>query len=178
MFNRRNASPVAAGGNPVGNDSGAAAGVTNFVQLAPWTDPPLSSTPLFLSAKSAIAAAANAQVSTMATAALANLTRTMNANEQGVIRGFTLFLDNPVVTSNVLWTLLVGGKPVPGLVNVTILGRAAASISRSLSVLVLVPPSNRVDVLITNVDGGAYNVGADLEGWTYQLKPPAPAVRG
>lgn len=167
MFNRRSASPVE-GASALAKDQGAAGGVGQFVQLAPWQEPPIGSVPLFLSAKAATVGANN-EVSTMATAALANLQRTMGAREQGVIRGFTLFVENPVTTTNVLWTLLVNGVPVPGANGVTILGRAASSVSRPLSLLVFVPPRQRIDVRILNVDGGAYNVGADLEGWTYSL---------
>lgn len=171
-WSRRSASPTGPSGSDSAQQQGQAAGIGAYTQLAPWESPPLGSVPLFLSAKTAIVGAAADVDSFIDGAELASsadntLTRTLKASEQGVIKGFTMFIENPVTTTQVLWTLLINRVPVPGLNRVTILGRAAASVSRSVSLTVLVPPKARIDVLVLDVDGGAYNVGADIEGWTY-----------
>lgn len=162
MFQRgRNILGVRVGGSqPPHSPTDISKTFGQYQQLAPWQEPPPGSTPLFLSAKAATVGAGNVVTP-------AALQTTLQQSELGVIRGFSLFVENPTAATNVLWTLLINGAAVPGLNAVTILGRAAASVQRPLSVLVFIPAGATVGVQITNVDGGAYNVGADLEGWKY-----------
>jgi len=162
-WNRASASRVPTGGPAdIGSNVGDAGGAGSFLELAPWIEPPRGSVPLFLSGFAATVGVNNEQFP-------ANCQQTMKGNQMGVIKGFTLFITSMLAATDVRWSLLVNGSPVNGLNPVTILPRVVTSISRPLSTLVFVPPLATVSVRILNVDGGSYNVGADLEGWAYQI---------
>jgi uncharacterized ParB-like nuclease family protein len=88
------------------------------------------------------------------------------AGRVGVIKTLQLFVDSPSPATVVRWQLLVGGIPVQGLNNLTVIGRAAASISQTFDNLaIIVPELQPVDVQIVDVDGGSYTVGAQFTGW-------------
>jgi hypothetical protein len=154
-------------GAPVAAHVGEAGGATNYIELAPWTSPPRGSIPFFMSGFDTFSGAAS-QILTPAALALAQT----NDNEMTVIAGFSMLCNDMTLATDVTWSLLVGGAPVRGLNGVRILPRIATSVQRPLSCLVFVPPLQSVKVIITNsaATPQANLVGADLEGWTYQLK--------
>lgn len=98
----------------------------------------------------------------------AGLAFTVAPNNFGVISWFQLLLDGITITSNVLWTMLINGQPVPGFNPVTILGRnGAASVTKTWGpqLRVIIPLGGTLSWTIQDVDGGNYTVGVQYYGW-------------
>jgi hypothetical protein len=98
----------------------------------------------------------------------AALTFDIPQNCYGVINSIDLLLDSIAINTQVLWTLLINGSPVPGFNPITILGRnGAASVSKSWPgpLRILIPLGGVVQWLIQDVDGGLYTAGTAVYGW-------------
>jgi hypothetical protein len=109
---------------------------------------------------------------------------TVPPHSRGVVREFSADVNNLLPTSAITWALRIAGAPVPGWTftafpfgspHVTI-----ALITLTDRVWVEIPGGSVVDVLITVADGGTYQLGANIAGWTYpqDLADAAPLVRG
>lgn len=151
--------PLKAGGSVIA--SGVAPG-PDTVRLDPFLFPPPFSTPINLAANVAIVGAG--------VRFDAGTTLVIPKNCYGVISTIDLLLDSILITSNVLWTLLVNGFAVPGFAPITILGRnGAASVSKSWPgpLRILIPLGGQVSMTIQNVDGAPYTAGTQLYGWFF-----------
>lgn len=133
------------------------------VQLDPFLYPPPNSTPINVGVNQAITGAA-----ARFTPAAAQIR--IPPNSYGVISTIDLLLDGILATSNVLWTFLINGNPVPGFNPVTILGRSgAASVSKSWGpqLRLLIPLGGTFGVTIQDVDGAPYTAGTSFYGWYF-----------
>lgn len=133
----------------------------NTVSLDPSLFPPAQSTPINVSANQAIVGAG-------ARFTPAGLVFKVPDNCYGIISTIDLLLDSILIGSNVLWTLLVNGIPVPGFNPITILGRnGAASVSKSWPgpLRILIPVGGTISWTIQDVDGAAYTAGTSYYGW-------------
>lgn len=64
-----------------------------------------------------------------------------------------------------LFTIRINQAPAIGWANMTFAGRAAQNFERYFDAALRLPNGCLVDIINTNVDGGAYTVGADITGW-------------
>lgn len=92
----------------------------------------------------------------------------------GVLRSFTVNINDMTPATNVVFTLMVNGGPVPGFGQISMFPRNAASVSNSFDCMIILPVSATIEVFYNNADGGSYLVGASYGGWQY---PEASARR-
>lgn len=85
----------------------------------------------------------------------------------GIIRGYTIYVDNMLLTTNLIYTLLINGNPAPGYGSLTMFPRAAPSVSNGFDAFIRVPDGAALSVKVQNVDGGSYTVGASISGWIW-----------
>jgi hypothetical protein len=133
----------------------------NTVQQDPGLYPPPNSIPINVSLNTAIVGAG-------ATFQPAGLAFSVPQSSFGVISVVQLLLDGITIASNVLWTMLINGQPVPGFNPITILGRnGAASVAKTWGpqLRVIIPLGGTISWLIQDVDGGAYTAGVSYYGW-------------
>lgn len=76
-----------------------------------------------------------------------------------------LYVDNLLTTSNLTFSVLFEGSPIPGLSNIPIFPGEVARDVENFDVFVRIPRSGTISVTYTNNDGGTYIVGAALGGW-------------
>lgn len=91
-------------------------------------------------------------------------------NMVAVVREVTLNVNNLLTTSLVSFALRFNEAPVPGYDNLAIAPRAAASVAISYppeSVLVRIPDGATIDIAVTVLDAGSYQVTANYRGWWY-----------
>lgn len=96
-----------------------------------------------------------------------NVTVQLGAGYIGIIRGFSIYIDDMLATTDVRWTLLLNGQPAPGYGNLRMFPRVAPSVSNGFDAFVRVPDGNLITVVFSNVDGGTYRVGAAISGWMW-----------
>jgi hypothetical protein len=159
MFFRRVARELVAAGGPT-QQQATAATPPAIVAYPPYERAGPDSVPLVLQGDAALNGVGNA-VDPVA------LQVQLPANRRARIASFGQFLDGPLSSTIVQWTLFINDVPVPGLAGISVLGRAAGSLARDLDVFVLVPAGARIRVRITDVDGAPIRAGATLGGWTY-----------
>lgn len=87
------------------------------------------------------------------------------AGSVGIITGFGFQITNMLTTTNVKWSILFNGSPVPGYNNLTIFPRSAPFVGNFLDLPVRIPAGVTVTVQYANLDGGTYVVGATVSGW-------------
>jgi len=95
---------------------------------------------------------------------------TVPVGNVGVIRSVVFLVNGLLVTSQVSFTLTFNLAPVEGWTNIPVLPRAAASVATSYGpdeTALPVPENNAIGVVVTVLDGGAYQVSALLHGWFY-----------
>lgn len=83
----------------------------------------------------------------------------------GWINGVIFYVNNIIATSNLQFTVAVNGGSVAGYAPITIFPRVAASVSNAFDSKIALPNGAKVQVFFSNLDGGAYKVGAGLSGW-------------
>lgn len=86
-------------------------------------------------------------------------------NNLGVIRGVDLYISNMLVTTNVTWTLTINGAAVSGYQGISIFARVTPFVGNGFSPKVRFRGPALVQVVFSNIDGGAYTVGAAFSGW-------------
>lgn len=95
-----------------------------------------------------------------------------------VVQIFGLYLLSPTATTRVQFQLRVNQLPVAGYDNKQFPPGAANFVLQNFSdIRVRVPNGGVVDVLITNLDGAAITVGANIAGW-YNSTADAMRVSG
>lgn len=85
----------------------------------------------------------------------------------GIIRGFSIYIDDMLATTNVLYSLLINGSAPAGYGLIKMFPRAAPSVSNGFESFVRVPDSALISVKAQNIDGGTYIVGAAISGWIW-----------
>lgn len=93
---------------------------------------------------------------------------TLPQNNVGRIAGVIFSITNMLTTTNVTFTLTINGGPVPGYSGVTITPRISSFVEAEFSepgCRILVPNAAKIGVIFSNLDGGAYTVGASISGW-------------
>lgn len=86
----------------------------------------------------------------------------------GVINVFGYGLLNMSPATDVYWTLLFDGVPVPGYEEVSPFpGLVPRLYNTESDLLIPFPQGAVISVRFTNVDGAAYDVGANYYGWYY-----------
>ena len=134
------------------------------VLLDPYLYPPPGSTTFNLAAEAAVSGAGAAVTP-------AGLQYQIPANNVGVVDALSLLLNGITLSSVVTWRVIVGGLAVQGWDNLTILGRDGA---QAISVAfdkcrIVIPQSASLGISITDTDGAAYTVGAQLRGWFWPV---------
>lgn len=83
----------------------------------------------------------------------------------GIVRVFSIGLDDMTQATDVIFRLRVNQRPVPAWGAFRMFPGVAARVTASQGVWVPVSPSGVVDVVVQNVDGAVYQVGAGFSGW-------------
>ncbi len=83
----------------------------------------------------------------------------------GVIRNFTIYISNMVAATNVTYTLLVNGQPQQGYQALSMFPRVSPFVSNGFDCFIRVTGEATITVSFSNIDGGAYTVGAAFGGW-------------
>lgn len=83
----------------------------------------------------------------------------------GIVRVFSVGLDDMTQATNMIFSLRVNQRPVPAWGSFRLFPGVAARVTASVGTWVLVPPNSEISVAITNVDGAVYLVGAGYSGW-------------
>jgi len=102
-------------------------------------------------------------------AVVTGVTFTVPLGSVGYIRSVVFQVQQVLVTSDIAFAVRVDQTPVQGWARVPVLPAAIAVWSQSWGpeeVYVEVQPGRTVDITVTVLDGGAYNVGAIMHGWT------------
>jgi hypothetical protein len=103
---------------------------------------------------------------------------TVPPHSRGVVREFSADVNNLLTSSAITWALRIGGAPVPGW-TYTQFPFASPHVTISLLAItdrwgIEIPGGSTVDVLITVADGGTYQLGTNIAGWTF----PADYLEG
>lgn len=87
------------------------------------------------------------------------------ALNQGIMTGFSIYVQNMLAASNITWTLLANGVPVQGYSGITIFPGVSPRAANTFDAPVRFVGETTLTVSITNGDGGAYLLGAAISGW-------------
>ena len=107
-----------------------------------------------------------------------NVQLTLEAGVEGVIDGFVLSVQNLLTTSNLSFSLLFNGNPVPGFKDLLIFPANLALSQFTWQGTLRVPQNTTVEVSFTNTDGQTYLMGADVTGWTWATASGQAWLRG
>ena len=92
-------------------------------------------------------------------------------NYNGVIKALNIFAGAPGAglgfTTQLYYTLLLNGAPIPGYANRSFFGRNASSVEQPFDCTIRIPDSSVITATIQDVDGGAYDVGLFFTGWIW-----------
>lgn len=86
-----------------------------------------------------------------------------------VIRSLSLYINNMLDTTDVRWSIVVNGNPVPGWANMTLFPRIATFVGNNFDTMIRGAGVASISVIFTNADGGSYKVGAAIGGWFWPL---------
>lgn len=90
-------------------------------------------------------------------------------NNLAVVSTVTLQITNMVATTNVTWTVLINNTPVQGYNGLSIFPRVAPFVGNTFDIPIRVRGPATIQVIFSNIDGGAYTVGAALSGWMWPV---------
>jgi hypothetical protein len=85
----------------------------------------------------------------------------------GRLESIIFYVANLLLTSNITFTVLQDFAPLPGLTNIAIFPGIAARVNNTITGKWLLPDGCRLSVIYSNNDGGAYEIGAALSGWSW-----------
>lgn len=91
------------------------------------------------------------------------------AGYYAVVTSFTIYVQNMLSTTNVLFTLLYNGNPVQGYNGLTMFPGASPRIANTFDAPIRLTGAGALTVTIQNVDGGTYLVGASISGWQWPI---------
>ena len=100
---------------------------------------------------------------------ITNATQVIPDNNLAVVSSVTIQITNMVATTNVTWTVLVNGAPVQGYNGISIFPRVAPFVGNTFDIPIRVCGPATIQVIFSNIDGGAYTVGAALSGWMWPV---------
>jgi hypothetical protein len=86
-----------------------------------------------------------------------------------VVNSFTIYVQNMLATTNVVYALLANGSPVQGYTGLTIFPGASPRISNTFDAPIYFTGAQTLTVQITNGDGGTYLLGASISGWQWPI---------
>jgi hypothetical protein len=92
---------------------------------------------------------------------------TLGKGSVGVLRSFTVYVNDMLQTTDVRFTLMIDGGPAPGFGRIKMFPRVAASVANTFECMIILPAEAKVDAYFTQVDGGTYKVGVAYSGWEY-----------
>ncbi len=92
---------------------------------------------------------------------------TLGKGNVGVLRSFTVYVNDMVATTDIQFTLMVNGGPAPGFGTIKMFPRVAASVANTFECMIILPAECKLDAYFTQVDAGAYKVGVAYSGWQY-----------
>ena len=95
---------------------------------------------------------------------------TLPTNSVGVIREMNFNVNSLLVTADITFTVLIDGAPRIGYDAIVIFPRAAASVNKSLdpeNTFLKLTDGAQIEIQVTVVDGGSYQLGADYRGWHF-----------
>lgn len=97
------------------------------------------------------------------------LTVTVQQGFRCRISAVSVYIDNMLTSTNVTWSVIVNGAPaaVSGFQNLRMFPRQAPFVGNTFDAYLLIQGPAVIQVQFTNVDGGAYEIGAALSGWTW-----------
>lgn len=98
---------------------------------------------------------------------ITNAAFTLGKGNVGVLRSFTVYVNDMLQTTDVQFTLLIDGGPAPGFGTIKMFPRVAASVANTFECMIIVPADAKIDAYFTQVDGGTYKVGVAYSGWQY-----------
>lgn len=101
------------------------------------------------------------------TGTIANTEYTLGQGNIGVLRSFSVYIDDMTTATDVTFSLRINGAPAPGYGAIKMFPRLAASVSNSFDCMLILPVKAKVEVVFLNTDGGAYKVGAGFNGWEH-----------
>jgi hypothetical protein len=92
---------------------------------------------------------------------------TIGKGNIGVLRSFTVYVNDMLPTTDIQFTLMVAGGPAPGFGQIKMFPRTAASVANTFECVIFLPTEAKIDAYFTQVDGGTYKVGVAYSGWQY-----------
>lgn len=87
-----------------------------------------------------------------------------------VLTSVTFYITGLLTTTNVTFSVLGNRSSLSGFDKVRIFPGAAARVTDNYSVQLRIPAGALLEVQFNNNDGGNYQVGAKLFGWTWPLQ--------
>ena len=85
----------------------------------------------------------------------------------GTLESVIFGVDALLTTSDLRFTVLLNGAPMSGFSRIRIFPGNAARVTNAFDVKVDLPDGAHLQVTFENNDGGTYQVGAELSGFTY-----------
>ena len=104
------------------------------------------------------------------TTILGNTTFRLPRGSVGYIRSLTFDVNALSVTTDIEFSLLFNGAPVPGWTNLALFPRAASSASLAYGpeeTYIWVPDGQTVSLEVTVIDGASYLIGGQYHGWHF-----------
>ena len=90
-----------------------------------------------------------------------------------VIRSVGLTISNMLATTNVTWSLVVNGVAPQGYNAITIVPRVAPFVAASFDSMIRFNGPATVQMIFSNIDGGAYTIGGSFSGWFWPVASDA-----
>lgn len=152
-------------GQPLGVGSPGGIGAAGVMAFPPHIYPPTEGYTDFFPT-----AAAQTVTGPNTTVVLTAPTFTLPTNSVGVIRELNFNVNALLTSSDITFQVLVDGSPRVGFDAINIFPRAAASINLNLppeNTFLKLPDAAVVQIRVTVVDGGSYQLGADFRGWFF-----------
>lgn len=86
-----------------------------------------------------------------------------------VVRGISIYIDNMLTTTNVTFSLLANGVGVAGWTGLKMFPRVAPFVGNSFDAMIRGSGDVTLQMVYSNLDGGAYKVGASFSGWLWPV---------
>ena len=134
-----------------------------LMRLPPSFVPPSGSQDFQATGRSTVAGPAT-------TAVLALSTFTIPRGSVGYIRSLGFDVNAVSVTTDISFSLLFNGAPVPGWFNIRLFPRAASSASLAYTpdeTFIWVPDGQTISISVTVTDAASYLIGAVYHGWYF-----------
>ena len=133
-----------------------------------WYAKPPAGVDFYLFQTGVLAAGAGSTITFVGAGGVANPDIEIDSNYSGVVAGFTWFVNAPLVTIDITFTLQFTNAPVPGWDRFKPFPAAASSAIASYGGYVQCPARTLVSVVVTNnAASGPWTVGTEVVGWSY-----------